>query len=111
VGHATDGSPEDDVTPGKTPATERRRGVEILLGLWSDVARDLVLVGAGGARHVHDPVLLEELMAISSTTASGSAAIFLARAAHSAELLAANVSPELLLDALVLAWPRRVAAA
>ncbi len=36
---------------------------------------------------------------------------FLGRVARGAELLATNVSPELLLDALVLAWPRRVAAA
>ena len=43
--------------------------------------------------------------------APGSAAAFLARAARSAELLAGNVSPELVLDALVLAWPSRVAAA
>ena len=43
--------------------------------------------------------------------APGSAAAFLAKAARSADLLAGNVSPELVLDALVLAWPSRVAAA
>lgn len=102
---------EEDLAPARTPAAERRRGVEILLGLWSDVTRDLVLVGAGGARSVHDTVLLEELTAISSAIAPGSAATFLAQAARSAELLAGNVSPELLLDSLVLAWPCRVAAA
>jgi hypothetical protein len=75
------------------------------------VARDLVLVGEGGGRSVHDVVLLEELAAIAAAIAPGSAATFLARAASSAELLAGNVSPELVLDSLVLAWPRRVAAA
>ncbi len=41
--------PDDTTaTPARTPATERRRGVEVLLGLWTDVARDLVLIGAGG---------------------------------------------------------------
>jgi DNA polymerase-3 subunit delta' len=105
---AADGA---DVAPVKTPAAERRRGVEVLLGLWADVTRDLVLVGVGGARSVHDTVLLEELTAISVAIAPGSAAAFLARAARSAELLAGNVSPELVLDSLVLGWPGRAAAA
>ena len=106
-----DASGETDAAPAKTPAAERRRGVEILLGLWADVTRDLVLVGAGGARSVHDTVMLDELTAISAAIAPGSAAAFLARAARSAELLAGNVSPELVLDSLVLGWPVRVAAA
>jgi DNA polymerase III delta' subunit len=106
-----DAPTDDEAAPAKIPAVERRRGVEILLGLWADVARDLVLVGTGGARSVHDTVLLDELAAISAAIPAGSAAAFLARAARSAELLAGNVSPELVLDALVLAWPSRAAAA
>jgi hypothetical protein len=106
-----DPAADDDAAPARIPAVERRRGVEILLGLWADVARDLVLVGTGGARSVHDTVLLDELAAISAAIPAGSAAAFLARASRSAELLAGNVSPELVLDALVLAWPSRVAAA
>ncbi len=105
------GSGDDEAAPARTPAVERRRGVEILLGLWGDVARDLALVENGGSRSIHDTVLLDELTAISSIIASGSAAVFLARTARSAELLAGNVSPELVLDALVLAWPSRAAAA
>jgi hypothetical protein len=107
----TDTPIDDEAAPARIPAVERRRGVEILLGLWADVARDLVLVGTGGARSVHDTVLLDELAAISAAIAAGSAAVFLSRAARSAELLAGNVSPELVLDALVLVWPSRAAAA
>jgi DNA polymerase-3 subunit delta' len=106
-----DAAADEEVAPAKTPAAERRRGVEILLGLWAEVARDLALVGTGGARSVRDTVLLEELTAISAAIAQGSAATFLARTARAAELLAGNVSPELVLDSLVLAWPRRAAAA
>jgi hypothetical protein len=97
--------------PARTPATERRRGVEILLGLWAEVARDLALVEAGGLRSVRDTVLLEELVAVSSVISAGSAVAFLERVARAAELLDSNVSPELILDSLVLAWPGRAAAA
>jgi acylphosphatase len=44
--------------------------VEILLGLWADVARDLALVGSAG-RSVHDTVLLDELSAISAAIPPG----------------------------------------
>jgi hypothetical protein len=90
---------------------ERRRGVEVLLGLWTDVARDLFLVAAGGSRSVRDTVLLDELASIAATIDAADAEAFLARAARSAEWLATNVSPELILDTLVLAWPRRSVAA
>jgi DNA polymerase-3 subunit delta' len=106
-----DATTDEEAGPTRIPAVERRRGVEILLGLWADVARDLALVGTGGARSVHDTVLLDELTAISAAILPGAAAAFLARSARSAELLAGNVSPELVLDALVLAWPSRSAAA
>ena len=103
---------EIDGAPRKGPsAPERRHAVEILLGLWGDVARDLALVGSGGARSVRDTVLLEELTATSAVIPPGAAAAFLARSAQASELLASNVSPELLLDVLVLAWPHHRAAA
>ena len=105
-------SDEVDGAARKGPsAPERRRAVEILLGLWGDVARDLAVVGSGGARSVRDTVLLEELTATSAVIPPGAAAAFLARSAQAAELLASNVSPELLLDVLVLAWPHRLSAA
>ena len=104
----------DDAPEGKSrpvPATERRRAAEILVGLWMDVARDLSLAGSGGGRSVRDTVMLEELAEVASALVPGSAARFLERAGRSAELLASNVSPELILDALALAWPHRSAAA
>ncbi len=107
---ATDGEMADDVDGGavaapKTPATDRRRAVETIVGLWADVARDLALIESGGARSVRDTVMLEELGAIAGAIDPGAAVAFLERTARAAELLASNVSPELVLDALVLAWP------
>ncbi len=54
---------------------------------------------------MRDTVLLEELGAIAGAIAPGAAVAFLERTARAAELLASNVSPELVLDTLVLAWP------
>ena len=108
-----DGETDDpDERRAKGPAaSERRRAAEILLGLWTEVARDLALAGAGGGRSVRDPVLLEELTATAAMVDLEGVGQFLDRAARGAELLAANVSPELLLDSLALAWPRNRAAA
>jgi DNA polymerase III delta' subunit len=103
---------DDAVLGGRAiPPSDRRRGVEVVLGLWASVARDIALVGDGGARSVGDPVLLEESMAIAATIEPGAAVVFLERLARAAELLESNVSPELVLDALVLAWPGRTRAA
>ena len=108
---APDAIPDEPVAGRAIPATERRRAVEQLLSLWADVARDVVLVSEGGARSVRDTVLLDELGGIAGTIPRGAAASFLDATGIAAERLASNVSPELILDALVLAWPRRVAAA
>lgn len=107
-----DAATTDEVEPGRrlVPASERRRAAEILIGLWADVARDLVLVRGGGGRSVRDPVLLEELTETAASVDPAAVAHFLDRAARGAELLASNVSPELVLDSLALAWPRRAAA-
>ena len=121
---ATSAGPADDAGDGetadetdgavaapKTPATDRRRGVEMIVGLWADVARDVALIEAGGARSVRDTVMLEELGAVAAAIGPGAAVAFLERTTRAAELLASNVSPELILDALVLAWPAGRAAA
>ena len=110
---ADDAVAEDgqDAKGRPVPATERRRAAEILLGLWMDVARDLALAGSGGGRSVRDTVMLEELATVAAALPPGAAARFLERAARSAELLASNVSPELILDVLALAWPRRAVVA
>jgi len=102
-------SPDDDAVLGgrAVPAAERRRAVELLLTLWASVARDVVLAGSGGERSVADPVLLEESAATAAAIPPGSAVAFLERVATAAELLESNVSPELVLDSVVLGWPHR----
>lgn len=104
-----DDAANDDAEEGRgrpIPAADRRRAIEILIVLWADLARDLALAGAGGGRSIRDPGLLEELTSVAAMVEPEAVTRFLDRAGRAAELLASNVSPELLLDSLVLAWPR-----
>ncbi len=91
------------------PAVERRRAAVILVGIWRDLARDLVVVLVGEARQVRDVGLLDDLADAGRRLAgSGPAAVgaFLGRLDAAGELLEANVRPELVLDGLLLHWPR-----
>lgn len=104
--------PADEAeTPAKATAKDRRRSMVQLLDVWRDLARDLVLADRGAHATVRDQALLEELGAAARTLPPGAASGFLARIAEADGLVAGNVSPELLLDVLLLAWPRRQRAA
>jgi DNA polymerase III subunit delta' len=94
----------------RAPATERRRAAVALLEVWRDVARDLLLVELGEEGRLRDPALLDDLRA-AATTPVDELRAFVGRLAHAVELLEANVSPELAVDSLLLAWPRRASAA
>ena len=97
--------------PVRAPATERRRAAEALLGLWTDVARDLALCRRGLDRSVRDLGLLDETAALASRLDAGELDAFLDRLGRASVLIVGNVSPELVLDDLALAWPRPIAAA
>ena len=100
-------APAADEPAGKVSAAERRRALAILLDAWRDVARDLALAQLGATRTVRDVALMEELDAAAQDLAPGAAAAAMARLARASELLDANVSPELVLDVLLVRWPRR----
>ena len=106
------GDPSDMDEPRETraPASERRRAAATLIDIWRDVARDLAVAGLGDERLVHDSALLDELRAASGVS-TGELTAFLERLDRSGELIEANASPELVLDVLVLSWPRRPRAA
>ncbi|MFL5778552.1 MAG: AAA family ATPase [Chloroflexota bacterium] len=108
-GDATADGPADPVADPRAPATERRRAVATLASLWSELTRDAALVAAGDRRAIHDPALLEELDDATAVVAADRWPVFLGRLIRAGELLESNVSPELVLDSLVLAWARPVA--
>jgi DNA polymerase III subunit delta' len=94
----------------RAPAADRRRAAAVIVEIWRDVSRDLVLVGLGEERRLRDPDLLDDLRAASDLTADDLGP-FLLRLDRAGELIEANVSPELAIDVLLLAWPRRRRAA
>ena len=101
---------EGSDAPARLPAAERRRALAALLELWRDLARDLAVARVSPAG-VRDPAMLEELDAAALGLNGSDVAAFLERLVRASELLDNNVAPELLLDVLVLAWPRPMVAA
>ena len=95
-----------DESARRLAPAERRRAMTTLLEIWRDVARDLRLVQLGEVASVRDPGLLDDLAAVASDVAPGELVDFLDRLTRAGELLVSNVSPELIADALVLAWPQ-----
>jgi DNA polymerase III delta' subunit len=95
----------DGVAAKRTPVTERRRAAMLLVDIWRAVARDLVVV-RGNPRAVREVGLLDDLSAAAKGLADREATAFLDRLTRAGELLEANVSPELVTDGLMLAWPR-----
>jgi DNA polymerase III delta' subunit len=108
-GDAPADTPDEPVA--KVSASERRRALALLLDAWRDLARDLALAQSGATGDVRDVALLEELEAAARALPDGAAATALARLVRAAELVDANVSPELVLDVVILRWPRIRAAA
>jgi DNA polymerase-3 subunit delta' len=98
-----------DAGPGasKVPAAERRRALSLLLDIWRDLARDLACAQRGAPGSIRDVALLEEVLAAARDLPPGAAAAALARLVRAGELLEVNATPELVLDVLLVRWPRR----
>jgi DNA polymerase-3 subunit delta' len=90
-------------------ASERRSAAAWLLDLWADLTRDLATAAAGGGGELRAPELLEELQAAGRAVPLGSWVGFLRRLLHVGPLLEGNVAPDLVVDHLVLHWPRPLA--
>jgi hypothetical protein len=105
-----DAADDETAAAVRAPATERRRAAAALVDVWRDVNRDLLLVTLGEERRLRDPALLDDYRAAAAIPADR-LRDFATRLARSAELLESNVSPELVVDVLLVAWPRPAAAA
>jgi hypothetical protein len=105
---AETGEPEGDdaIEPSRTPAAERRRAADALVAVWTDVTRDLLLSQLGLDGSVRDIGRLDDTRELAGRLADGDMHAFLERLGQAAVLISSNVSPELVLDDLALAWPR-----
>jgi DNA polymerase III delta' subunit len=96
----------DDPGSTRAPASERRRAAEALIGVWTDVTRDVALCQRGLDRSVRDLGLLDDTQALAVALEPEAVARFIDRLGRASVLIAGNASPELVLDDLALAWPR-----
>lgn len=103
-----DGTGEDAVGLVRTPATERRRAADALVAVWTDVTRDLLLCQLGLDGSVRDLGTLDDTRSLAARVDRVDLRAFLERLGEASVLIAGNVSPELVLDDLALAWPRPV---
>jgi DNA polymerase-3 subunit delta' len=92
--------------PARSSPAERRLAAGALIETWAAVARDLAVVAAGGSSRAVNIALVEDLEAAAARIPAGAVPAFLVRLARAAQLLEANANPELVVDVLVLAWPR-----
>jgi DNA polymerase III subunit delta' len=106
----SDGSDDEEDRPAKTPASERRRAALTLIELWRELTVDLARATRGDLRRIHDPGLLEGLAAAAGRLPVGPTVAFLARLDRAARVVELSASPELAVDALLVAWPRLEAA-
>ncbi len=102
-----DGANGDVVAVSRRGAPSERRGsARALVDAWRVLARDLAVAAIGGRREVREMTLLEEVVALADRIPHGAALAFLERLDATERLLEANVSPDLAIDTLLLAWPR-----
>lgn len=111
AGGASADDPEAEAgPPAKTPAAVRRRAALVLIEVWRELTVDLVRATGGDVRRVHDAALLEEISAAAGRLAAGPTVSFLARLDRAARAVELMASPELAVDALLVAWPHVEAA-
>ena len=113
---STPATPRDEATdsddgegeaaaPVRASAAARRRATEAIIMVWTDIARDLLVIARGLPAAARDIALLDETGAAAAGHDPTRLLAFLERLGRATTLLAGNVSPELILDDLVLAWP------
>jgi DNA polymerase-3 subunit delta' len=92
-------------TTSRLEAAERRRAVLAVIDAWRDLGRDLAVAARGGARGVRDLDQLEEVLARAAGLDPAALLRFLDRLDGLMVAIEGYANPELVLDALLLAWP------
>ncbi|MEO6351190.1 MAG: DNA polymerase III subunit delta' [Candidatus Limnocylindrales bacterium] len=90
---------------------ERRAAVTEIVAVWRDVARDLAVAARGGRREIQQLELVEDLARIGAAVEPDAITGFLGRLDAAGRALDLYANPELVLDSLLLEWPRAKIAA
>jgi DNA polymerase-3 subunit delta' len=113
AGLISDGSVVDAALRGTVvPSTsrlepaERRRALLAVIEAWRDLGRDLAVAARGGAEAIRDLDQLEELLVTGPGLDRAALLHFLDRLDGLTVAIEGYANPELVLDALLLAWPR-----
>jgi DNA polymerase-3 subunit delta' len=95
------------VSGGSRPSPqERRRSLGLIIEVWREVGRDLAVASRGDGRAVRDLDGLDELRAAAPDIDSSALYRFLDRLDRLELAVEGYASPELVLDVLLLSWPR-----
>ena len=86
---------------------ERRAAVAALIAIWRELARDLAVAARGGGSELHGRDMLDELLTCGQGTDATGMSRFLQRLDGLGRAVEAYANPELVLDTLLLEWPRR----
>ncbi|CAN5622696.1 DNA polymerase III subunit delta' [soil metagenome] len=97
---------ESSLSKGRLQPAERRRAVLAVLDAWRAVGRDVWLAIHEAWRSVRDADLIDELRSSAPGIAAADLGRFLDRLDRMALAVESYASPELVLDSLLLAWPR-----
>ena len=85
---------------------ERRRAAMTVLDVWRQVARDVAIAGHGAKAEIADVDAIEEVLALAEDLDPREVAAFLVRLDELVSALEAYANPELVLDVLLVRWPR-----
>jgi DNA polymerase III subunit delta' len=97
---------EEGLATRRQSPAERRAAVGQVIAIWRDVARDLAVAAHGGGRELILRDAVDELSRYGARIAPTASAAFLARLDALSRAVDAYANPELVLDALLLEWPR-----
>lgn len=100
----------DAPTARRQSPAERRAALAQVIAIWRDVARDLAVAAHGGGRELALRDAVDQLSTYAARVPPAASAVFLARLDALSRAVDAYANPELVLDSLLLEWPRLPAA-
>ncbi len=103
VGEPSEDAPDDDAP--RTPTSVQREAAALIVGVWRDLARDLMVTAIGTARTAPADSLLTGLAAAAARLDPEALSAFLELLERIDDGLRQNAAPRLALEMAMLVWP------